>query len=83
MLMSKKQRGRGIFGLNQSPSTCFVYFVSLSLNYYNEMSVMWSGGVTVSTWDFESQDPSSNLGRTYECFFFFLEFLQEFMIEKT
>lgn len=30
----------------------------------------WFCGVTVSTWDSESQDPSSNLGRT--CFFFFL-----------
>ena len=28
----------------------------------------WFDGVTVSTWDSESQDPSSNLGRTL--FFF-------------
>ena len=26
---------------------------------------VWFDGVTVSTWDFESQDPSSNLGRTF------------------
>ena len=33
---------------------------------------VWSCGVMVSTWDSESQDPSSNLGRTF--FFFFFSF---------
>ena len=30
----------------------------------------WSHGVMVSTLDFESSDPSSNLGGTSEVFFF-------------
>ena len=30
----------------------------------------WSCGVMVSTWDSESQDPSSNLGRTFTTFSF-------------
>ena len=37
---------------------------------YHEYASMWFYGVAVSTLDFESSDPSSNLGRT--CLFFSL-----------
>ena len=64
---------------------CFRLFTAWA--YHNEMEdatvpevkyiyvfqiVSWSDGVMVSTWDSESQDPSSNLGRTFFFFFFFL-----------
>ena len=63
---------------------CFRLFTAWA--YHNEMEdatvpevkyiyvlhfVSWSDGVMVSTWDSESQDPSSNLGRTFFFFFFF------------
>ena len=40
----------------------------ISLNYW--INIDWPYGVTVSTLDFESINPSSNLGRTSFLFFF-------------
>ncbi len=42
--------------------------------HVSDRIVRWSHGVMVSTLDFESSDPSSNLGGTFKFFGFFLNF---------
>ena len=44
------------------------------------INIDWPYGVTVSTLDFESINPSSNLGRT--SFFFLKEILSKFFISN-
>ena len=47
---------------------------SIFYNKNETFILYWSCGVMVSTLDFESKDPSSNLGRTLAYFFFFFFF---------
>ena len=44
------------------------------LNYW--INIDWPYGVTVSTLDFESINPSSNLGRTFFLFFFQIQLVK-------
>ena len=54
------------------PEVTLMYIEKDYVMYSTRRVFMWSCGVMVSTWDSESQDPSSNLGRTL--FFFFSSF---------